>query len=658
MLAGMALGGAVALTWGVVRAPVYQADATLMVQSTISPRADAEGLLLADIGRAPVVAALSISGERVAAVARDLGLKERPENLLRRISVRSEVAAPFFTIGVRGPDPRQAATIANRLASLAEQGDSAGGEQPSVRVSIVEPATIGPGQAFARPLRDVATGAFAGAVLASLLILRGLPRGPHAEREVKARRVLGEVVLGVAAAVLIVSAMIVSVPDSLARGLSVGAGVLAVVSPAAGLALLAVMLPLRDPTGFGPLTLDLIVIAGLAYGSLIHALIMRQRAVLSAGLLAAFAFVGLAVIGAVPALNGLTGEQVVGPLASSLQLGAGVVLVIVAAFQFSRLDARPYFVLCVAAGAFVALMAVIQFVAPNALASLPAQSLYAPVEVVNPIRPGGPFENANYFGVFIAVSLIAAIGAWSIVPVARPFIVVASLPLIVALGAIALSRGAVIAAIAGLVTYVWAVSRTGGRTALFPAAILAVMVAIVVPTLLTARSEGSLSEGRTEVVAPATTDSDQQRLNAIAAAIPMFESDPIFGIGYGQYSIQSRYFLGTTTVTAAHTQYLDSFAEQGLIGVGALVSLAGALMLRLRQGSAAYRPMGVALCATYAVAALFLEPLASLQTSGTFFILIGAAVASTSGRAIPASFHRPSLPRNRGRVLAHIPVPR
>ena len=89
--------------------------------------------------------------------------------------------------------------------------------------------------------------------------------------------------------------------------------------------------------------------------------------------------------------------------------------------------------------------------------------------------------------------------------------------------------------------------------------------------------------------------------------------------------------------TSSHNQYLNILAEQGLLGIAALAALLAALIAGLIRARSEISRLGIAMLATYAVAGLVLEPLNSLQTSGTLWLVLGAGlVPATSRQAVPA----------------------
>jgi len=629
VLGAAVVGAALAWLWGTLQPPVFAASATLQVSGAADPARPYDSLR-ADAKLASVLAAITVIPSRLATAADRAGLPPDRTGGAGLASARNVPGTPFITITAYADDPAAAASVANALAQIAvasaEQGPGLG-----AGLVVVEPASPPDNPAYTRLGRDMATGA----LVAALAVAAGLPRRrrPAAPSQASLPIRGRPIAAGLALATVVVLLTGIGAPEQLMQGLMIAAALLAVAFPSAGLALLAVTLPLREPVGFGPIGVNLLVIGGVAYGTLLRIVLDRDPPSGGRRTIAVAGFIGLAIIGSTPALNGLQGDAATGPIASLLQIAAGLTLVVCAAYHFAREDYRPYLFVTVLTATFAAALALAQFVASD-IATLPLSGVFAPSAVVNPARPSGPFENTNYFGLYMALGLIAALGTWITLPRLR-LITAGSLVIIgLALTVGTLSRGALLAVMAGVLVLLWLLSHR--RVALAGSVALLALVFLVLPVAVEARFTRS-GTGSVATAVAGVTESDQQRLKAVMAAFPLYQIDPLFGIGFGQYSAASPRFLGSSPVTASHSQYLDSLAEQGLVGVAALAALVWAAISSLRRGRSTLASVAAAMLATYLVASLFLEPLASLQTSGALWLILGAGIASSAAAESRAS---------------------
>ena len=636
IVAAALLGGALGWLWSNVRPPIYAATATLMVQATASA-GDAYEAARSDVALAPVLAALSIAPSRIAQIEDELRPVGSVADLTHQVNARSEVGTPFIAITARAPDGPGAAQFANRLAELAVESGGSPAGVAATRLTLVEPAATPNRPAYTRAPLAIATGALAAGALAFaiLTLVRGRRHQPvPASLRVSSSQGLA---IGVGLAVVIIGSTAIGTPEPAPQALTLLAAGLSAVSPSAGLALLALLFPLPDSGAFGPITLNLLVIGGITYGTIIDAAVRRDAPRIGLGTLAVLFYVGLAALASLPPLNGLDGERAVAPFARFLQLGAGLVLVLVAAYHFARHDPRPYVVLTAVSAAFAATLAIAQLVAGDAT-SLPAQGLFQAAEVVNVVRPSGPFVNANYFGLYMALGLVATLGGMLMLRRLRLLLIICAVPIAFALTFGSLSRGALLAVLPGVLILVWTWSRP--RIALLATTVLVAMAVILYPLLLDARVARS-ETGTTADAEAGVSVSDQERLNAVVAAIPLFAVDPVFGVGFGQYHFESTRFVRSSHATSSHNQYLNILAEQGLVGVAAFAGLVAALIAGLVRARSGLSKLAMAMAATYAMAGLALEPLNSLQTSGSLWLVLGAGLATATLRqAAPAAAER------------------
>ena len=629
IVAAALLGGALGWLWSDVRAPVYAATATLMVQ-TVAPARQAYDAARADAARAPGLAALSVGPERLSQVANELQLAVSLVDLSQQVNARTRLGTPFIDITARAADPREAALFANRLAELAIESGGASSTSSGTQLMMVESAENPTQPAYSREPVATATGALVLGVIALAIVVwrrghRGLPT-QASPREGSSR----EIAIGAGLAVVILLSLGLEAPESAAQVLALLAAGLGAISPPSGLALLAIVFPFPDSEAFGPLTLNLLIIGGITYGTILDAALRRAIPQVGLGTLAVAAYLGLALVASLPPLNGLEGDRAVAAIARFMQLGAGLVLVLVGAYHFARHDPRPYIVLIAVSTAFAAALAISQLASVD-FSGLPVQGLFSEAGAANAVRPSGPFQNANYFGHFLALGLVATLGILLTIRrlQLRLLLSISALAIASALLFASLSRGALLAAVPGILTLVWTWLRP--RIALVATTAMFVVAATLYPLLLEARVD------RSETATSAATEagvaaSDQQRFDAVTAAIPLFLIDPVLGVGFGQYHFESTRYVGSSAATSSHNQYLNILAEQGLVGIAAFSALVAALILGLRRARSGVSKLALAVLATYAADGMFIEPINSLQTSTALWLVLGAGLAPATLR--------------------------
>ena len=118
--------------------------------------------------------------------------------------------------------------------------------------------------------------------------------------------------------------------------------------------------------------------------------------------------------------------------------------------------------------------------------------------------------------------------------------------LAVALTVGALSRGAVLALLAGLVVLIWSLARP--RLAVAATGALLLIAVVAIPLAVDARLSRSTTGTAAQAIA-GVSESDLERLSAVLAAFPLFSIDPLFGVGFGQYGTASPRFLASSPVT-------------------------------------------------------------------------------------------------------------
>jgi O-antigen ligase len=121
--------------------------------------------------------------------------------------------------------------------------------------------------------------------------------------------------------------------------------------------------------------------------------------------------------------------------------------------------------------------------------------------------------------------------------------------------------------------------------------------------------------------------SDEARFAGGAAALPLFLSDPIFGVGFGLYHFASAIYLSGNPTTYAHSWYLDVLAEQGLVGVVLAAIASWLLVVRVLRAPPMRLWLALAILVAYAIGCAFTESPPYLPTSGVAWLAVGGALA-------------------------------
>ncbi|MBA3688128.1 MAG: O-antigen ligase family protein [Chloroflexi bacterium] len=241
-------------------------------------------------------------------------------------------------------------------------------------------------------------------------------------------------------------------------------------------------------------------------------------------------------------------------------------------------------------------------------------------------RPAGAFNLPNYFGVFAALATLLAIHRfWTIRGRWRKLLVGVSTAVIAAALFLSFSRGALIALGGGLVYVAYSRSRPLG--VVVAAGLL--MLAVLGSSLFYEARLGLTNPNDTLHEAQAGLEtSDEGRLAGGAVSIRLFERDPIFGIGFGQYHFVSRIYESGNEATFAHNWYANVLAEQGVVGIGLVAIVASALVGGVRRAAPERRQIAVAVLLGYAIANLFTESPTDMSASSVAWLVIGGAFAS------------------------------
>ena len=406
---------------------------------------------------------------------------------------------------------------------------------------------------------------------------------------------------------------------------AIGALLLAVVSPYAGLAILAFMAPLVPPPVIPAPGFASLLIGTILLGCIYRLPIDRPHLRASPTLLLLIAFVLYVTAQQLPEMlagYGSPDAHDVGYLYFQLLSAVGVVL----AAGYLLADRSPYPVVAFSlAGALL--------VTAIALASYGAASVTPPLgNLVAPStdlgRATGTFSNPNYLGSYAAVVSVAAVGMAmrARASILRVLLGVTAL-LLTGVVALSLSRGAMVACVVGLAVLVL------NRSRLLAGVVLALGVAgavLIYPAFVQWRLENLLGSA-TPAGYALLTQSDDSRLTGILAGPQLFLSSPIAGVGFGHFVPLSVTVSGSLTPINAHNWFLTVLAEQGIVGATLLVLMGMALIARLRTRLRAPRTVGYGVLGALATGSLFLEPPTSFQMLASPAIILVAALIGEWG---------------------------
>jgi hypothetical protein len=411
-------------------------------------------------------------------------------------------------------------------------------------------------------------------------------------------------------------------PDLLVQAWNVVAVISALVSPLAGLTMLAAIGPFTQAlTDDGRITAAALVLAGTAAGVAVRVAIARSLPRFSWPIGLAVALLlgtGLGVAHSWLAFSPLQGRS-----AAELWLvgiGAALAILLAAAWLAWRGEARPFFV-AVSSSVVAGLVSTIDFVGRGALYSGPLGWVlrsddYARLSGIIP----APNASAAIFLVAFAVCLaVVVLDSWmQLRLLALAAAAIAAVALV-----LTYSRSGVLAAALAVVVIVWQRWRVRGLT-----------VAIVV--LAVAGIAGVVAG----LVREVPTVADQDRVTAWAAAARMWQAEPVIGAGFRSFEWLHAGF-GSPVLDAPHNEWLRLFAEEGSV-VG-LAGVAFALLTprALLRSRGVVGATGVVTAAAGAAAAavflmaFFNNPFTYLQVNSPVFIVIGTGLGLAIGLREP-----------------------
>ncbi len=271
------------------------------------------------------------------------------------------------------------------------------------------------------------------------------------------------------------------------------------------------------------------------------------------------------------------------------------------------------------------------------------------------VRVGGSFGDGNYLSQMVLMGL--PIAGWVVVHARRLAVRLAAavgVAAMVAAVALSLSRGGLLA-LGAVIVSASLFSRWRGRW-LTLAVVAAILGALFAPPVVVDRATTIASaltfRGQDLVI---EDPSARGRINEMASAVLMWRDSPVTGVGAGNYEalyLDYSSYLGLDprrTGRSAHSLYLETLAETGVVGLSALfLTLGGAIATlwaarrRLRHDDTRLRDLVTAVqlgFLAYLVAAVFLHD----AYEDPYWLLIGLGLSASVLAPRQAVQHRRPL---------------
>lgn len=414
--------------------------------------------------------------------------------------------------------------------------------------------------------------------------------------------------------------------DSLAMALVlVGAGI-SIAWPASGLAMFALIMPMREPEILVPVRFNAILAGAIMFGCILRVPVDRPSLRVHPAVVLLVGYLVISGLSLLPQLNGNPAAWTPSALNALLRLSTGVALLLAASYLFRLMSPWPILVLGLLGATLAALLAlgdVFDFLPVPAL----MQGL---VEGTGSARASGTFADPNFLGLYAATAAVFALGLVAVAPRALTLVVLALAGLLLACVVLTYSRAAYVGVAAGLIVLA---ARKNLPAGLGLAVALAILGVALYPMFLEARQQGPLLPIDEFELAR----SEESRRALMFAGIAMFAAFPVFGTGFGTFQFMSPSFLvgEAPNSTFSHNQYLNVLAEQGIVGaviVGTLVAMGAVAVHRSRSPlTSATLAMG----ATFLATSLFLHSATVFQSASLVWLVLAATMAT--GRRPAAS---------------------
>ena len=400
---------------------------------------------------------------------------------------------------------------------------------------------------------------------------------------------------------------------------------IAVVSPVAGLAMFAIIMPMQETDILMPVRVNAIIAGAITLGCLLRLPLDRSPLKVHPGIVLLLGYVVISGLSVPPVLSGHPPEWTGSAADELLRLSTGIALFLSATYLFRLIPYQIVLGLALAGATLAALLAVGDF-----FGFLPFEGqLRGLLSNFGPLRAHGGFSDPNYLGEYMALAVVFALGALAVAR--RPMKLL--LAPIAILGFVCIvvtfSRGAYLAVLVGVVVLI---STRNRAVALVVAIVAGILALTLYPAFLDARIGVALNPHE----ALALLRSESSRADLAAAAFAIFASSPVFGIGFGVFHFVSPSFAGDSAALAtySHNQFLNILAEQGIVGVLLVTGIAVLLMVALAKSRSPLRWAALAMGATYLVLSLFINSTTSFQGSSLLWLVTAAAL--TPGPERPA----------------------
>lgn len=397
-------------------------------------------------------------------------------------------------------------------------------------------------------------------------------------------------------------------------GMAIGVGVVslagvmlslfvALVSPATGLVVLAVISPLSPPLVLPAPGVPPAMVAAILGGCLGRMAVERRPLSVGLPLFLAIGFMLYLFAQQTPEMLTLwAGPQGRETVTTFIQITTVFVAALATALVVRGRPVTNYLV-GLGVGAFIAAsVALIVYVVPSPPVFV--ENLTNEMRIT--ARSIGPFLDPNYFGTFLATAAVLFMAAYPMARsrVVRVAIIVLEVAIVAAL-VTTLSRGAFVALLAGVLALTLTINW---RWTFVTALTSAIVVVLVYPAFSAYR----FGEARSASI-QALDESGRQY--AAAAGIRIFESSPLFGVGLGHYPEATVRIAELPGPIESHNWYVNVLAEQGLVGIVLWLGLMLIVFRAVWMRDGLARRAGVALLAAAAAGAISLQTPASFQTS-------------------------------------------
>ena len=398
-----------------------------------------------------------------------------------------------------------------------------------------------------------------------------------------------------------------------------------VLSPISGMIALAFVGPFPRPLAVPTAGFYLAIVGAILLGIILRLPIERPRLnwppphVWAIGAFLAYAAVQLVVV----LLDGpassrsvaLDSSSTIGP--TFLQFMAGALTFVAAGLVVSGRSPYPIVASLLASAVLASMTAVGQSLGAEGLFG----GLMGPPEDRNITavdRVTGPFLDPNYFGAYLAIATTLGLACAVIARSTWMRAVTMAVSSLAGVGLIlTLSRGALVALVAGIVTLAFTRGRRAGFLAI-GSMLLATLIAW--PFFADVRFAADPSRAQGGLVSQLGESSD--RTGAWLGGVEAFLSSPIFGVGWGRLVDEA------ATGIRAHNWYVTLLGETGIVGFILWALFIVSVALALRKRSRAARTVGYSVLAAWIVASLFIELPLVFAATGLALIALAVTIAA------------------------------